>query len=82
MKGQVMKWGNSLAVRIPQIVAKEARLKEGDSVELIADEPGKVEIRRISKVPSLSQLVDQITPENRHGEVQTGKPVGKELSEW
>jgi antitoxin MazE len=77
-----MKWGNSLAVRIPQMLAKEARLKEGDSVELTADEPGKVEIRRVSRVPTLSQLVDRITPENRHGEIQTGKSVGKELSEW
>ena len=82
MKSQVMKWGNSLAVRIPQLVAKEARLKEGDSVELTAEEPGKLAIRRISKAPSLAQLVDQIAPENRHGEIQTGKSVGKELSEW
>lgn len=82
MKKQVMKWGNSLAVRIPQVIAEEAQLKLGDSVELTVGEPGKLEICRVSGTPSLSQLVQKITPENRHGEVQVGKSVGKESSEW
>lgn len=82
MKAKVLRWGNSLAVRIPQVIAKDARLKEGDAVELIANEEGTVEVRRESKVPTLSQLVAGITPENRHGEISTGDSVGREITEW
>ena len=82
MKARVLKWGNSLAVRIPQIVAKDARLREGDAVELTSKEEGLVEVRRESKMPTLSQLVARITPENRHGEISTGASVGRESTEW
>jgi antitoxin component of MazEF toxin-antitoxin module len=36
MKAQMVKWGNSLAVRIPKPVAEEAKLKEGDPIEIEA----------------------------------------------
>ena len=31
---QVAKWGNSLAVRIPQAVVEALKLKEGDQIEI------------------------------------------------
>ena len=31
---QVAKWGNSLAVRIPQAVVEALKLKEGDEIEI------------------------------------------------
>jgi len=82
MKAQMVKWGNSLAVRIPQTVVKQARLKEGDSLEVEASADGQIEIRRTGEVPSLAQLVAQITPENRYGEISTGRERGKESVEW
>ncbi|HEX7284997.1 MAG TPA: AbrB/MazE/SpoVT family DNA-binding domain-containing protein [Candidatus Angelobacter sp.] len=82
MKARVLKWGNSLAVRIPRGAADVARLKEGDAIELTASEEGKLEVRRVSKVLSLSELVARITPENRHGEISSGVSVGKEPVEW
>jgi antitoxin MazE len=81
MKAQMVKWGNSLAVRIPKPVAEQARLKEGDALEIEAAE-GRVELRRASKVPTLAALVAQITPENLYAEVATGAEVGKEAVEW
>ena len=81
MKTQMVKWGNSLAVRIPKPVLEEARLKEGDSLEIEAAE-GRVELRRASKIPTLAQLVSRITPENRYAEISTGAEVGKEVVEW
>ena len=81
MKAQMVKWGNSLAVRIPKPVAEEAKLKEGDALEIEAVE-GRVELRRASKVPTLASLVAQITRENRYPEVATGAEVGKEAVEW
>lgn len=82
MKARVLKWGNSLAVRIPQLIANGARLKNGDAIELTASEEGKIEVRKLSRVPTLSELVARITPENRHDEVPLGPEVGKESVEW
>lgn len=82
MKAQMVRWGNSLAVRIPKPVVEKARLKEGDSLEIEATAEGLVELRRPAKVPTLARLVSQITPENRYGEILTGNEVGKEAVEW
>ena len=82
MKAQMVKWGNSMAVRIPQPVVKQARLKEGDTLEIEAPAEGQLELHRATKVPSLSQLVSQITPENRYDEVSTDREIGKEVVEW
>ena len=82
MKAQMVKWGNSLAVRIPKPVAEKARLKEGDSLEIEAAAEGHVELRRARKIPTLTQLISQITPENRYAEISTGAEVGKEAVKW
>ncbi len=82
MKTQMVKWGNSLAVRISRHVVEEAKLKEGDWLEIEAPAEGQVELRRATKIPTLAQLVAQITPENRYGEISIGAEVGKEVVEW
>ena len=81
MKAQMVKWGNSLAVRIPKPIIEEARFKEGDFLEIEAGD-GHIELRRATKIPTLAQLVSQITPDNRYSEISTGPEVGKERVEW
>lgn len=81
MRSHITKWGKSLAVPIPNAIARKADLKPGDFVELTIAETGKLKLQSVSGVPSLSQLVSRITPENRHSEVQVGS-VKKEFSEW
>jgi antitoxin MazE len=81
MKAKMVKWGNSLAVRIPKPVVEKARLKEGDSLEIESSE-GQIELRRVNQVPTLRQLVSQITPENRYAEISAGAETGKEIIEW
>ncbi len=49
MKTQMVKWGNSLAVRIPKPVVEEAKLKEGDALEIEAAAEGRVELRRATQ---------------------------------
>jgi antitoxin MazE len=80
-KAQLAKWGNSLAVRIPKDIAAQARLQEGDplSIEVVK---GRVELRPADRIPTLEELVAQITPENRHKEIKSGPEVGKEIVEW
>ena len=80
-RAQVVKWGNSLAVRIPKGVAEKARMKEGDAVEIKAAK-GRIELRRAETIPTLEELVAQITPENRHPETDWGPDVGREKVEW
>ena len=81
MKVQMVKWGNSLAVRIPKPIIEEAHLKQGDLLEIEARD-GQIELRRATKIPTLAQLVSQITQENRYSEISTGPEVGKERVEW
>jgi antitoxin MazE len=78
---QIVKWGNSLAIRIPKPVAEDAGLSEGDRVLMEAAE-GQIELRRARKLPTLQELVAQITPENRYEEIPAGKEQGKESVEW
>jgi antitoxin MazE len=80
-KAQLAKWGNSLAVRIPKRVAEQASLREGDPIVIEALE-GHIEVRPAERIPTLGELVAQITPENRHEETDWGPDVGKEIVEW
>jgi antitoxin MazE len=78
---QVVKWGNSLAVRIPKPVAEEAGVREGDDIVIEATK-GVINLRPKQRIPTLRELVAQITPENRYDETQTGSERGKETIEW
>lgn len=78
---QIVKWGNSLAVRIPKPVAEEAGVGEGDPIVLEAAR-GQIKLRRKEAVPSLKELVAQITPENRYPEIPSGPERGKERVDW
>ena len=76
-QAQMVRWGNSLAVRIPKNVADEGRLAEGDKLVLKVESPGNVTITAVER-PSLDELLARITPENIHKEISWGKRVGNE----
>jgi len=78
METRVKMWGNSLALRIPRPLAEEVGLYEDSPVELSLEE-GRLIIRPISEPQyALEVLLAQVTPENLHGEVDTGEVVGSE----
>jgi antitoxin MazE len=79
MLGTVAKWGNSLAVRIPQHLAKEIELTAGGEVEIVAIDGNLVIKPKKQKQYSLDQLIAGITPDNRHGSIETGSSVGEEI---
>jgi antitoxin component of MazEF toxin-antitoxin module len=64
-----------------EAVSHSAPVNEGDFLEIEAGD-GQIELRRATKIPTLTQLVSQITPENRYSEISTGPEVGKERVEW
>jgi antitoxin MazE len=75
---RVTRWGNSLAVRIPKALAEQTRIEDGSEVELsVAD--GALTIRPKARSYSLEELLAQVTPENRHDEIDWGEPQGKEV---
>ena len=75
---QITKWGNSLAIRIPRALAKDAGLVEGDRLELKINKLGQIVLRPARPHYKLSELLAKVTPENRHAETDWGPPVGKE----
>ena len=75
---QLSKWGNSLALRVPKAVIEEARLKEGDLLTLDVASNGSIVLRARRRKYELRRLVAGITPKNRHGETDWGKPIGRE----
>lgn len=76
MKATIQKWGNSLGVRIPSIMAKALMLENGSEVELI-EETDKIIIQP-KKVPQLEDLIEAINESNIHEEITTDGPLGSE----
>lgn len=78
MVATVARWGNSLAIRLPQHIAKEIELTEGVEIDLVVIDGNLVIKPRIRNRYVLEDLVDAITPENLHTEVESGVVVGNE----
>lgn len=78
MVANISKWGNSLAVRIPQNLAKEIHLTEGSEVDLSVVDGNLVIKLNKPKRYSLEDLIQEITPDNLHAEVDSGVAVGNE----
>lgn len=79
MKAQLVRWGNSHAVRIPKKLVEAAKLKEGDDLELKLGTNGAVELHKAKREITLKDLVDGINPRNRHHATDWGGPVGEEI---
>ena len=78
MKVKVQRWGNSLAVRIPKSFAADTRIEQDTEVELSIDK-GRLIISPVSpRAITLEELLEGVTPENLHGEFETGPAVGAE----
>jgi antitoxin MazE len=78
---QIVKWGNSLAVRISKPLAEKAGVGEGDDIAIEASK-GQIRLRLKQRLPTLQELVAEINNENRYGEISTGEESGKEDLEW
>ena len=79
MTTKIRKWGNSLAVRIPDEFAENLDLKDGSVVgfQQLGD---KMIISRIKPKYTLEELVVGITKKNRHKLVwPDDQPRGKEI---
>jgi antitoxin MazE len=78
MRTKVVKWGNSLGLRIPKSFAGDLQVADGSTVELTLED-GHLLIRAVPEIEySLESLLEGVTDENLHAEVDTGGPVGRE----
>ncbi len=73
---QLSKWGNSLGVRLPKLVVEQAQLRVGDQVEVSVAETGQVLLTPVHRKLTVENLVDGITPQNRHSETEWGEARG------
>lgn len=77
MRTRIVKWGNSLGLRIPKAFAEEVSVRDGSAVDLsVAD--GELVVRPAEQRFELKDLLRSITEENVHREVPTGEPQGRE----
>ena len=74
----IQKWGNSLAVRIPKALAEDAQVEEGARVDLAVKDGCLTVVPTSTQSYDLESLLDQVTPDNMHGEVDFGQRCGKE----
>jgi len=75
----VQQWGNSLAVRIPAAVARSARFRVGQPVEVsVQDEHVLVKPIGEPKL-TLAQMLAAFDPDLHAGEAMAARPVGNEV---
>ena len=77
VRTRIVKWGNSLGLRIPKVFAEEVNVREGSTVELsVAD--GQLVARPAERRFELEALMASVTDDNLHGEIPSGEPRGRE----
>ncbi|GAB6096225.1 AbrB/MazE/SpoVT family DNA-binding domain-containing protein [Desulfatiferula olefinivorans] len=80
MLAKIQKWGNSQGLRLAKNVLAEAKLDIGDTVDISVKDgimlvtPAK----RIRGKHDLEDLVSRIPENYQAGEIDWGKPVGRE----
>jgi antitoxin MazE len=78
MQVLVSKWGNSLGVRLPQALAAEIGVTEGQKVEVRA-EGGRIIVEPVRKPLTLEQMMENVTPEAMREAWDWGDDVGREI---
>jgi antitoxin component of MazEF toxin-antitoxin module len=75
---EIVKWGNSSAVRLPAAVLKEMHVALGDLLELDVTD-GEIVLKPARREYRLENLLAGITNENSHTTMNTDTPVGREV---
>jgi len=79
MSQAILKWGNSLAFRIPAAIAKQMEIGEGEEVEFYIDGKRLV-VEKSAKMPRFTQqdLLKSLR-KMKKGLIDLGTPQGKEV---
>jgi antitoxin MazE len=80
MSTTLQKWGNSLGIRVPKAIADQLNLTSGTEVEFGTNgDVLTIRPKRPRRKYKLSELLKQMKPRHRHGELFRDGPVGREL---
>ena len=78
MMTKILKWGNSLGLRIPKSLAKELDIEPNSQVDITVKD-GRLIIRPVPRPAyELVELLADVTQDNLHDEVEFGEPTGRE----
>ena len=78
MQTRIRKWGNGLGVRIPKSLAQQLGIEAGCNIDLSVEDGQLIVRPRRSPKYELKQLLQSVTAENVHREIEIGEPVGRE----
>ena len=79
MEAVIKKWGNSLGLRLPKVMAEHFNINDGSLLEL------RIEKDYIKITPSkkpklkLNELLSKVNKNNIHSEIDTGDSLGNEV---
>ena len=75
---EIGKWGNSLGLRIPAVLAKDLGLVAGSAVRLHALKDKLIIEKAEPEGYSLRTLLADINEDNLHSSIETGPTIGRE----
>lgn len=76
-RSHIVRWGSSLAIRIPKLVAEQWGVCEGSSIDMVLRGDQLVMSKRAY---DLTEMLARTSPETLQGEIDTGPAQGRE--EW
>jgi antitoxin MazE len=74
MTAILKQWGNSIGLRLPKQVVREAALEPGATFTVDVEPSGALRLVPVRARPSLEELCAQITDENRYSASRKGSP--------
>ena len=78
IKQKISTWGNSLGIRLPQVLIGQTNLQEGDEVVVTVDN-GKIVLTPTKPSYTLEELLAGATADRQHEEIDWGESVGEEI---
>lgn len=79
MEVKLQKWGNSMGIRIPNILLKEFGLKLNDELKLTYDDDKIIITKSKNKQISLAELFKNYKGKNLAKDFEWDESVGKEI---
>lgn len=76
-QSQIVRWGSSLAIRIPKPVAEQWGVHEGSRIEMV---PCGDQLVMSKRAYDLAEILSRMSPETLHAEIDTGPVRGREDS--
>jgi antitoxin MazE len=79
LKVKAQKWGNSLGMRIPKVIADELQLTDSSELELEISGANLIVRQYQEHQYRIEDLLRKINSRNIHTEIDTGEPCGEEI---